>query len=172
MYLSTQKRVDGIVSLCAPVWIKDRRFPFVHFAKYVMPWLDRVPNKCPDIESYIYPYDRTPAICINELRKFMKVVRGNLANVKAPALIVQSQQDETVQPRSGKYIYDHIASSIKHLSWYEKSGHIIVLDKERKELFEEIGDFIERAAELSYKNKEILDDIERRDTKPHTITRV
>lgn len=148
LYLSTQKKVDGVVSLCAPVWVKDRRFPFVHFAKYVMPWLDRVPNKCSEIESYIYPYQRTPAICINELRKLMKVVRRNLAKVKVPTLVVQSQQDDTVEPKSGKYIYDRISSSVKHLSWYEKSGHIIVLDKERKELFEEIWEFIGRVEEI------------------------
>lgn len=149
LYLSTEKKVDGVISLCAPVWVIDRRFPFVQLAKFVMPWLDRVPNACSEIESYIYPYNRTYASCINELRKFMKVVKRNLSKVEVPALVVQSGQDETVQPRSGQYIYDHISSDIKHLSWYEKSGHIIVLDKERRELFEEIGDFIERASELS-----------------------
>lgn len=148
LYLSTQQKVDGVVSLCAPIWVKDRRFPFVHLGKYIMRFIPRSPNSCSEIESYIYPYDRTPVSCVSELRKFIKVVRKNLSKVEVPTLVVQSLQDDTVDPKSGKYIYDRITSSIKHLSWYEKSGHIIVLDKERQKLFEEVDEFIARAAEL------------------------
>lgn len=56
-------------------------------------------------------------------------------------MIIQSKLDETVDPNSAKYIYKHISSREKQLRWYEKSSHIITLDKERERLFNEIDAF-------------------------------
>jgi carboxylesterase len=107
-----------------------------------MPSLPRKPNRCQEIDSYIYPYDYTPLACIGELKKLMRIVRRSLKKVTVPTLIVQSEKDETVVPKSAQYIYDRIGSTVKHLSWYKNSSHVIVIDKERNKLFQEIGNFI------------------------------
>jgi carboxylesterase len=39
------------------------------------------------------------------------------------------------------------------LSWYEKSSHIITLDKERKKLFHEVDDFIRDVSLTSMNDK-------------------
>jgi carboxylesterase len=48
-----------------------------------------------------------------------------------------------VEPRSAHYIYEKIGSPVKHLKWYNKSSHIITLDREREQLFADVDAFIQ-----------------------------
>ena len=77
-----------------------------------------------------------------ELNQLMKKVKAEIPQVQVPTLVVQSRHDETILPKSANYIYEQIASEQREISWYENSSHLITLDKERNQLFEEIHSFI------------------------------
>lgn len=149
LYLTTEEKVDGVISLCAPIWTRDRRTRIAGLLHYISPYKKRTTTKPPEIEAYLVKYDRTPLRCVASLHRLIRRLRGRLKNVRVPALIVQSCQDETVIPKSAQYIYKHIASEQKQLSWYEKSGHIITVDRERRKLFQEIELFIEQVLQGS-----------------------
>ncbi|WP_168188736.1 alpha/beta hydrolase [Thermoflavimicrobium daqui] len=145
LYLASQKQVDGVISMCAPIWIQhwgDMLASFIyHFYPFYKPKNRR--KRDPEIEAMMVKMDRTPIKCVASLRKFIRsALRPNLSKVNVPALIIQSRHDETVKPESANYIYNHISSEKKSLSWYEKSCHIITLDKERGKLFQEVEQFI------------------------------
>lgn len=142
-YLATQQSVAGIVSLCTPIWLRDWRASFVPFLRYFIPYHQRS-KKEEHIEDQIVPYDRTPLSSIEELIRFMKKVKTLIAQVEVPTLVVQSRNDETILPKSADYIYEQLASKQKEISWYDRSSHMITLDKERDRLFEEIHTFIQR----------------------------
>ncbi|SFI62268.1 alpha/beta hydrolase [Thermoflavimicrobium dichotomicum] len=145
LFLAAQKPVDGVISMCTPVWIKDRRLMFVDLVHYFYPFYTpkNRRKRDPEIESMMVPIDRTPLKCVASLKKFIRTqMRPSLSKVTVPALIVQSRQDETVEPESADYILEHISSEKKKLSWYENSCHIITLDKERGKLFQEVEHFI------------------------------
>ncbi|MBD1372260.1 alpha/beta fold hydrolase [Hazenella sp. IB182357] len=141
--LAAHKQVDGVISMNAPMWIQDRLAFLSNFFHPFVPYRPRGGGKPPEVEAHLVPYDRTPVKSVSEILKLIKTVRKQLVNITVPALIVQSSVDETVQPRSAQYIYEHISTPTKTLSWYDHSGHIITVDKERKKLFAEVEKFIE-----------------------------
>lgn len=142
--LALEESVDGIVSLCTPIWVRDWRANYVRFIRFFMKYHRRSSAKDEEIEKYLVPYDRTPLKSIEELNQLIKTVKKNLPKIEEPTLIIQSQKDETVMPKSAQYIYEHIAAKKKEISWYENSTHIITLDKERKSLFHEIDSFVKK----------------------------
>lgn len=143
-HLSTQRSVTGVISLCTPIWLRDWRASLVSFLRFFIPYHKRSHPKEDHIESQIVPYDRTPLSSIEELKKLLKQVKMVLPQVEVPTLVVQARDDETILPKSANYIYEQIASKQKTISWYEKSTHMITLDKERDRLYEEIRAFIHR----------------------------
>ncbi|PTM56610.1 alpha/beta hydrolase [Desmospora activa] len=142
--LAREEKLDGVTSLSAPIWLQDKRASFAGTVRWVMPYHKRGGEKPPHIEQHIVPYDRTPLKSIANLIQLIRYMRKRLHEVKVPALIVQGKQDETVIPRSASFIYETIASADKEIHWYEKSSHIITLDKERERLFQDIHNFVSR----------------------------
>jgi carboxylesterase len=45
---------------------------------------------------------------------------------------------------SANIIYREVESDVKEIKWYEESGHVITLDKEREQLHEDIYAFLEK----------------------------
>lgn len=140
--LAAQRPVDGVIPMCAPIYIRDRRALLANVLKYFIRYKKRTGHRDPEIEAHLCPYDRTPVKCIAELTQLISHVKTLLPDVKAPSLVIQAGKDELILGKSAQYIYQNIASTDKKLSWYHQSTHIITVDRERKELFKEIEQFI------------------------------
>jgi carboxylesterase len=145
--------LDGVIPMCAPIWLKDKRSHLVDVIRHVKPYLPRRETKPAHIEEHLVPYDKTPLKCVSSLRRLIRHVRFHLGEVEVPALIVQAEQDETVVPKSAIHIYNAIASKEKRISWYPKSSHIITLDKERIKLFQEVAHFVRRISGAAEEKK-------------------
>jgi carboxylesterase len=141
-----QANISGVVSMCAPIKVRDFRANFVRLIHWFMPFSLRGEQKHPDIEQHLIPYDRTPLKSVAELNRLIRFVRKKLNQIHIPTLIVQSRNDETVSPSSGTIIYNSIAAADKTLTWYENSSHIITVDKERRKLFQEVEQFVLRTS--------------------------
>jgi carboxylesterase len=149
LMLASEKRVDGVIPMCAPVFIRDRRALLANVLRFFIRYTNKSVERDPEIESYLVPYDRTPVKCVGELVTLIRRMRECLPKVEAPALVIQAAKDELILEKSAEFIYHHISSPIKRLSWYEQSTHIITVDKERKKLFQEIDAFIESVSQPS-----------------------
>jgi carboxylesterase len=145
--LASEQSVTGVIPMCAPIWIKDRRVRWVHFLRYLIryqPRFTRPSRREPHIAVHLVPADRTPLKCVSSLTRLIDHVKERLPDVQAPALVIQARHDELILPKSAEYIYAHISSKIKRLSWYENSTHIITVDRERNKLFQEIDAFMQK----------------------------
>jgi carboxylesterase len=71
-------------------------------------------------------------------------VRENVDMIYAPTFIVQARHDKMINTESANIIYNEIESVEKELKWYEESGHVITLDKEREQLHEDVYAFLEK----------------------------
>lgn len=136
--------ITGVISMCAPIKLRDKRSWLAPLIQPFMPYLRRMETKAPHIEDAIVPYERTPLACVTSLLQLIRKVRRQLSNMDAPAFIAQAMNDETVEPESATMIFDSLSSSHKELHWYEHSGHIITLDHDREQLFQDIAQFIEQ----------------------------
>lgn len=141
--IATDYQVDKIVSLSTPIFIADKRLEMLPVYQMFREFAPKKRKKYADIDpKYTVGYNATPLSGISSLVELIEQVNQILPDIKEELLIIQGRCDHTVQPKSAKYIYDHVASSKKKLVWLEKSGHIVTLDMEREEVFRQIAAFL------------------------------
>ncbi|WP_373277079.1 alpha/beta hydrolase, partial [Calditerricola satsumensis] len=90
----------AVATLCAPVYVRDKRLWATGVLKYLRPYARRGRAKPPHIERELYVYEKIPLSSVDSLRRLMLRVRRRLPDVRVPVFIAQSGQDETVDPRS------------------------------------------------------------------------
>src|SRR5699024_11521275 len=78
-----------------------------------------------------------------QLGAFIKDVQANVDMIYTPTMVVQASKDAMINTDSANYIYEHVESDEKAIKWYEESGHVITLDKEKDKLHEDIYQFLE-----------------------------
>ncbi|MEN9225832.1 MAG: alpha/beta fold hydrolase [Thermostichus sp. HHBFW_bins_43] len=69
-------------------------------------------------------------------------VKGEVARIQVPTLILQSRQDTVVDPDQAEWLYRELGSQQKTLHWLEHSDHIITLDGEREAVYAWVCNFL------------------------------
>jgi carboxylesterase len=131
-----RERPAAVVSVNAPVWLRDRAAEFAYLLKHAKPYTTR-PIEDGDTLHY---YERIPTAAVAELDALMDAAYRQLPQVRSPTLIVQSRDDETVFPESGAAIYRRLRTE-KELAWREGSSHVI---SREPDVVEKIIDYIGR----------------------------
>jgi len=98
----------------------------------------------PELEKLDDSYRWAPTSAIKELFDLLKVQKSILAEVKVPALILQSKNDSSCLPKSADLLYNGISTPIedKKIVWFEKTEHGMFLDVESKQVIKSVIDFI------------------------------
>ncbi|MCL4459013.1 MAG: alpha/beta fold hydrolase [Chloroflexi bacterium] len=145
LYLSTQHKLDGLITMATPVFLSDWRLNLVpiikHFKRY---WTMSHSSDLTDQRGLtdIWVYDRLPLKAIDSLRQFLTITKRKLPTVKIPALIMQGIHDRQIPLANAQYIYDHIGSAHKELVWWPNSGHGLTVDSEKGLVWERAYAFI------------------------------
>jgi len=79
-----------------------------------------------------------------QLLKFQWEIKQRLSRIYQPILLIQANLDETVDLRSGDIILTGVQSAVKELYWMEKSGHVVILEKQFEEVLNATLDFIQK----------------------------
>lgn len=87
--------------------------------------------------------DFHPTETLKELSETLNNVRNEIDEVLDPILVVQAENDEMINPQSANYIYENVDSDEKDIKWYANSGHVITIDKEKEQVFEDVYSFLE-----------------------------
>ncbi len=87
-----------------------------------------------------------PTSMLDEVRDVIQAVRDHLPDVYAPLFVAQSEQDEMINPDSANIIFNETSTENdeKKLEWYPESGHVLTIDKEKQQLFEDIHAFMDQ----------------------------
>jgi carboxylesterase len=81
---------------------------------------------------------------LKALQELIADVRDHVDMIYSPTFIVQARHDHMINTDSANIIYREVESDVKEIKWYEESGHVITLDKEREQLHEDIYAFLEK----------------------------
>ena len=141
--LSTLKPLKGIVTMCSPMTMRTTDKMFEGVLKYAKDYKSFEGKKDDEIEHEVEAIRLKGMPSLSELQQLVVDVRGELDMVYAPLLVVQSKNDEIIDPNSAHIIYDEVESLRKELLWFEHSGHVITLDKEKEQLHEAVLKFLE-----------------------------
>ncbi|ALX50241.1 alpha/beta hydrolase [Lentibacillus amyloliquefaciens] len=77
-------------------------------------------------------YKQTPVKSMKEGIDLFEMVRRNLGDVKAPAIIFSSAVDHVVPPENSQEIYDSISSEDREFVVLENSYHVATLDNDKE----------------------------------------
>jgi carboxylesterase len=85
-----------------------------------------------------------PAEAVLSLLDLARLTRKMLPEVSTPALILQSRMDATVAPENVTILSQGISTlaEMKHVVWFEKSGHEMFRDCERSAIVEVIVQYV------------------------------
>jgi len=88
-----------------------------------------------------YPY--YPSRAILTLNKLLAEMRSDLPKVTAPVFLIHSRDDRAVPFRHMEKIYLALGSEHKEMLLIEQSGHVIVRDQQRGQVFEAVDKFVQ-----------------------------
>ena len=83
-----------------------------------------------------------------QLLKFQWEIKQRLCRIYQPILIIQANLDETVDLNSGNIIVRGVQSAVKKILWMEKSGHVVILEKQFEEVLQTTIAFIKKINRL------------------------
>lgn len=147
--LKLKKKIAGIVSICAPVFLENRLFKL---PPYIIKWnalcnfvglenfhLDFItePTENPKT-NYRINYLKG----VSELGGLIEKTKKRLKNISQPILVLQSEKDPVVQPRSADYIYKAVKSRKKEIHFLPRENHVIIRRKGKAEVFVMVEKFL------------------------------
>ncbi|MCQ2009213.1 alpha/beta fold hydrolase [Sporolactobacillus sp. STSJ-5] len=135
--------VKGIIPMCAPAYSAMRDRLVAGTTAYARTYKQYQGKSGEEITVELQEFRRRIPVVLDQLSALIDNVREESHKITAPALIIQAQKDEMINPESAHYYYDSIHSTNKQLKWYENSTHVITLGTEKVQLHKDIYAFLE-----------------------------
>lgn len=135
--------VKGIIPMCAPVEIRGEDIMYEGVMRYAREFKEYEDKTTDVIEQELSMLGDSPRMTIRALKQLLKEVRSNIDMIYTPTFVIQARLDQMIEPKSAEIIYENVECDEKHLKWYEESGHVITLDKEKDQLHEDVYQFLE-----------------------------
>jgi carboxylesterase len=135
--------IKGIVTMCAPMYIKSEEVMYQGVLDYAREFKRQEDKSADAIEVEMEQFEQKPMKTLKALQELISDVRKQVDLIYAPTFVVQSRDDHMINPDSANIIYNEVESVDKKIKWYEESGHVITLDKERDQLHKDVFQFLE-----------------------------
>jgi carboxylesterase len=141
-------RVAAVASLATPLWLNGRLHHLLPVIKRVMRWHrpgDDVDLWNPEAVDELHSYGLRSLRAIHELKKLLAAVRNEVAQIRAPVLVLHGGRDRTVDPRCADELVKRLVCSEsvdQHV--YPRSGHAISVDVDRDAINARVLDWFER----------------------------
>jgi carboxylesterase len=142
--------VEGVVAMSTPYLVPDPRvarlrpiLPLVsRFWRFANPpgpsdWHDH------EVEKQNLDYGIQSLRAVAELHDLLSLMRGNLARLEAPVLLIHSKGDGFLPQEHAEMIYEQLGSPDKELLWIEDSGHNLPRDAARETVFAAAAAFVQ-----------------------------
>ncbi|MCM2576419.1 alpha/beta hydrolase [Streptomyces meridianus] len=91
-------------------------------------------------------YDRVPLHAAHSLRRFFRMVDGDLPQVTQPLLLLHSPQDHVVPPADSTRVLSRVSSQDVTETLLERSYHVATLDHDAERIFRDSYEFVVRLA--------------------------
>jgi esterase/lipase/1-acyl-sn-glycerol-3-phosphate acyltransferase len=145
------KAVAGVFAVSAPMRLKDfsaRFAPAVDMWNRLMQRAGQAGAKKEFVENRPenphINYLRNPISGVVEVDRLMDELEPQLADLKVPALVVQSRGDPVVDPKGSREIFEFIGSTDKEYLLFNFNRHGILLGEGAQKVHRSIGEFILR----------------------------
>lgn len=141
--LAYSQNIKGVIPMCAPMFFDNEKqltSGFQVFSKEYKQLEGKDEETIQNEVSYLMEHSSP---MFEALGKLITDVKSNVDTIYTPTMVVQARQDKMINPASATYIYENVEAEQKEINWYEESGHVITIDKEKEQLHEDIYQFLE-----------------------------
>lgn len=140
--LAQYRDVLAVATMCSPMYIKTTGNMYEGVLAYAREFKKREGKSKVQIDREMEAFHPTDMLV--DLQKTIQDVRDTVDNVYVPLFVAQGRLDTMINPDSANIIYNESESDDKEMHWYEQSGHVITIDKEKEQLFEDYYQFLEQ----------------------------
>ncbi len=158
LLLAANRDVDAIISLCAPLDLgklyHGLPIPILpSFSKFVSKWPRKKGHMKLHDEAGVKSYRASSLPGVVEMFDLMEVTREDLKKIEAPLLIVGAKYDHHV-PLSNISLLEQVVKS-KRVETFTatKSGHTVLFDEDKDEIFQKVVEFLESLKQDEKKEK-------------------
>ncbi|HLR40371.1 MAG TPA: alpha/beta fold hydrolase [Virgibacillus sp.] len=141
--LAYSDKVKAVIPMCAPMFFDNEEQLTTGFRTFSKEYKQLEGKEDTIVEGEVEKLMNESAPMFKQLGAFITDVQANVDMIYTPTMVVQASKDAMINTDSANYIYEHVESDEKAIKWYEESGHVITLDKERDKLHEDIYQFLE-----------------------------
>ncbi|MDC3412298.1 alpha/beta fold hydrolase [Aquibacillus sp. 3ASR75-11] len=141
--LAYSEQIKAVIPMCAPMFFDNETQLTKGFQTFAKEYkqLEQKNEETIDKEIEILLQDSQDMF--HGLGELITEVKNHIDHIYTPTFVVQARKDEMINTKSATYIYENVESEQKDMKWYENSGHVITLDKEKEQLHEDIFRFLE-----------------------------
>lgn len=141
--LAYSEKITGVVPMCAPMFFDNETQLSKGFASFSKEYKQLEGKDEQMIKEEVSQLMEDSEEMFTELGRTIEDVKSNIDTIYTPVFVVQARNDQMINTESASYIYENTESEMKDLKWYEESGHVITLGKEKEQLHEDIYQFLE-----------------------------
>lgn len=132
---ATDLRVAAVATLAAPIWLSGVAVQTVRVARHLLRWNlagDDVDLYDPSRIEELHSYGRRSYHSIHQFLRLIAEVRDQLAEIRAPVLVMHGGRDRTIHPDNALEIERRLVCSadVARMS-FPRSGHGMSVDVDR-----------------------------------------
>lgn len=142
--LAYTTKIKGVIPMCAPMFFDNQTQLTKGFEIFSKEYKQFERKDKDTIEKEVAELMKASIDLFPKIKKEIDEVRENIDMIYTPTFVVQARKDQMINPESATYIYENVDADMKEIKWYEESGHVITIDKEKEVLFEDIFQFLEK----------------------------
>jgi carboxylesterase len=146
--LAYSAKIKGVISMCTPMYFDNKTQLTQGFETFAKEYKQLEKKDEETITKEVGQLMEEAPNRFPLIKEAIDEVRENVDTIYTPTFVVQARNDQMINPESASFIYEHVETDAKRIEWYEHSGHVITLDKEKDKLHEDIYAFLE---ELNWK---------------------
>lgn len=134
--------INGVVSMSVPQGkdVEDINRRVLSYTKNFLKFTGEDDEKIKEAVEY---YRDNPMDGLEDFRKLIDEVHGNLEHIDVPVAVKYGGKDAELYMESAKSIYESIGHSEKGIQSYANTGHLMTRGKDQKALFEDIRTFFD-----------------------------
>lgn len=141
--LATERKVKAVIPMCAPMFFDNQTQLTKGFQLFAKQYKQLEKKDKETIKKEIDALMASSTDLFTDVKACIDEVNQLVDLVYTTTFVIQASKDQMINPESANYIYEKVATEDKKIKWYEKSGHVITMDKEKDQLHEDIYMFLE-----------------------------
>ncbi len=142
--LAYTTEIKGIISMCAPMFFDNEKQLTQGLEWFSKEYKQLEGKEKGTIEKEVQELMTSAPKLFPMIKEKIDEVRENIDTIYTPTFVVQARQDKMINTESANYIYENVEADLKDIKWYEESGHVITIDKQKDELHNDILDFLNK----------------------------